>query len=156
MSKIIEGSLNQGTGARIAIITSRFNSFICERLEEGARDALRRHGVEDETVSVYKVPGAFEIPLLAKKLATGNQFDGIICLGAVIRGDTPHFDYVAAEVSKGVAVTSLETGVPIAFGVLTTNTIEQAVERAGSKAGNKGWEAAVTVLEMIDLLRQIP
>ncbi|MBN2706237.1 MAG: 6,7-dimethyl-8-ribityllumazine synthase [Deltaproteobacteria bacterium] len=155
MGKIFEGSLNRGDNARIAIINSRFNSFICERLEEGALDALKRHGVAEEGIEVYKVPGAFEIPLLAKKLAASGKYDGLVCLGAVIRGDTPHFDYVAAEVSKGIAVTSLETGVPIAFGVLTTNTIEQAVERAGSKAGNKGWEAAVTLLEMIDLLRQI-
>jgi 6,7-dimethyl-8-ribityllumazine synthase len=155
MSSYFEGTLNRGVEARVAIITSRFNSFICERLEEGALDALTRHGVADDRIAVFKVPGAFEIPLVAKKLAASGKYDGIICLGAVIRGDTPHFDYVAAEVSKGVAAATLETGVPISFGVLTTNTIEQAIERAGTKAGNKGWDAAVSLLEMIDLLSQI-
>ncbi len=155
MSNYFEGTLNRGEKVRVAIITSRFNSFICERLEEGARDALARHGVPDDQVAVYKVPGAFEIPLVAKKLAASGNYDGVVCLGAVIRGDTPHFDYVAAEVSKGIAAATLETGVPISFGVLTTNTIEQAIERAGTKAGNKGWDAAVSLLEMIDLLQQI-
>ena len=155
MSNYFEGTLNRGVEARVAIITSRFNSFICERLEEGAIDALTRHGVDDEKIAVVKVPGAFEIPLVAKKLAASGNYDGIICLGAVIRGDTPHFDYVAAEVSKGIAQATLETGVPISFGVLTTNTIEQAIERAGTKAGNKGWDAAVSLLEMIDLLQQL-
>ncbi len=155
MSSYFEGTLNRGGDARVAIITSRFNSFICERLEEGALDALARHGVDDGQVAVFKVPGAFEIPLVAKKLAASGKYDGVVCLGAVIRGDTPHFDYVAAEVSKGIAAATLETGVPISFGVLTTNTIEQAIERAGTKAGNKGWDAAVSLLEMIDLLKQI-
>ncbi len=155
MIKCFEGTLNQSGTARVAIINSRFNSFICERLQEGAVDALQRHGIADEQIAVYKVPGAFEIPLLAKKLADSKKYDGIVCLGAVIRGDTPHFDYVAAEVSKGIAATSIDSGVPIAFGILTTNTIEQAIERAGSKAGNKGWDAAVTLLEMIDLLSRI-
>jgi len=155
MIKYFEGSLNQSGGAKVAIINSRFNSFICERLQDGAIDALKRHGIADEQIAVYKVPGAFEIPLLAKKLADSKKYDGIVCLGAVIRGDTPHFDYVAAEVSKGIATTSIESGVPIAFGILTTNTIEQAIERAGSKAGNKGWDATVTLLEMIDLLSQV-
>ena len=155
MSSYFEGTLNRGVEARVAIITSRFNSFICERLEEGAIDALIRHGVDDEKIAVIKVPGAFEIPLVARKLAASGNYDGVICLGAVIRGDTPHFDYVAAEVSKGIAQATLETGVPISFGVLTTNTIEQAIERAGTKAGNKGWDAAVSLLEMIDLLQQL-
>jgi len=155
MINYFEGSLNQSGTAKVAIINSRFNSFICERLQEGAIDALKRHGIADEQISVYKVPGAFEIPLLARKLADSKKYDGIVCLGAVIRGDTPHFDYVAAEVSKGIATTSIDSGVPIAFGILTTNTIEQAIERAGSKAGNKGWDATVTLLEMIDLLNQI-
>jgi len=155
MSNCFEGTLHRGTEARVAIITSRFNSFICERLEEGALDALKRHGVSEGKITLCKVPGAFEIPLTAKKLAASGNYDGIICLGAVIRGDTPHFDYVAAEVSKGVAQVMLETGIPISFGVLTTNTIEQAVERAGTKAGNKGWDAAVSLLEMIDLLAKI-
>ncbi len=155
MSTFIEGSLNQCGDAKVAIINSRFNSFICDRLQDGAIDALKRHGITDDAIAVFKVPGAFEIPLLAKKLAASGKYDGIVCLGAVIRGDTPHFDYVASEVSKGIAVTSLETGIPIAFGILTTNTIEQAIERAGSKAGNKGWDATVTLLEMIDLLRQV-
>ncbi len=155
MSRYYEGTLNRGAESRVAIITSRFNSFICERLQEGALDALKRHGVIDDRITVCKVPGAFEIPLVARKLAVSGNYDGIICLGAVIRGDTPHFDYVAAEVSKGIAVTSLETGIPISFGILTTNTIEQAIERAGTKAGNKGWDAAVSLLEMIDLLDQI-
>ena len=155
MSTFFEGSLNQCGDAKVAIINSRFNSFICDRLLDGALDALKRHGLADDAIAVFKVPGAFEIPLLAKKLAASGKYDGIVCLGAVIRGDTPHFDYVASEVSKGIAVTSLETGIPIAFGILTTNTIEQAIERAGSKAGNKGWDATVTLLEMIDLLRQV-
>jgi len=155
MSNYFEGSLNRCGDARIALIVSRFNSFICERLLEGALDALNRHGLNNDEIAVFKVPGAFEIPLLAKKLAISGKYDGIICIGAVIRGDTPHFDYVAAEVSKGIATTSLDSGIPIAFGILTTNNIEQAVERAGTKAGNKGWDAAVSILEMIDLLRQV-
>lgn len=155
MANYFEGSLNQCANAKVAIINSRFNSFICDRLQDGALDALKRHGIADDQVAVFKVPGAFEIPLLAKKLADSKEYDGIVCLGAVIRGDTPHFDYVAAEVSKGIASASMESGVPIAFGILTTNTIEQAIERAGSKAGNKGWDATVTLLEMIDLLSQV-
>ncbi len=155
MINYFEGSLNQCSSAKVAIINSRFNSFICDRLQDGALDALKRHGISDEQISVFKVPGAFEIPLLARKLADSKKYDGIVCLGAVIRGDTPHFDYVAAEVSKGIATTSIDSGVPIAFGILTTNTIEQAIERAGSKAGNKGWDATVTLLEMIDLLGQV-
>ncbi len=155
MTQYIEGSLHQGGKYRIALVTSRFNSFITERLLEGALDALQRHGVAPDSCKVYRIPGAFEIPLVAKKLAKSGKFDGIICLGAVIKGDTPHFDYVSAEVSKGIAQTSLETELPISFGILTTNNVEQAIERAGTKAGNKGWDAAVSLLETIDLLHRI-
>jgi 6,7-dimethyl-8-ribityllumazine synthase len=155
MTKYVEGKLDQGGKYRIALVVSRFNSFITERLLEGALDALQRHGVAAASCTVCRIPGAFEIPLVAKKLAQSGQYDGVICLGAVIRGDTPHFDYVAAEVSKGIAQTSLETGLPIAFGILTTNSVEQAIERAGTKAGNKGWDAALSLLETIDLLQQL-
>ncbi|OPY90963.1 MAG: 6,7-dimethyl-8-ribityllumazine synthase [Syntrophus sp. PtaU1.Bin208] len=143
------------TGMRIGIAVSRFNDFIGSRLLDGALDALIRSGAEEKDIQIYRVPGAFELPLVAKKLAGSKRFDAIICLGAVIRGATPHFDYISAEVSKGIANVGLESGVPIAFGVLTTDTIEQAIERAGTKAGNKGWDAAMTAVEMVDLLRQI-
>ncbi|SEM62076.1 6,7-dimethyl-8-ribityllumazine synthase [Syntrophus gentianae] len=143
------------TGMRIGIAVSRFNDFIGSRLLDGALDALIRSGAEEKDIQIYRVPGAFELPLVAKKLAGSKRFDAIICLGAVIRGATPHFDYISAEVSKGIANVGLEMGVPIAFGVLTTDTIEQAIERAGTKAGNKGWDAAMTAIEMVDLLRQI-
>jgi 6,7-dimethyl-8-ribityllumazine synthase len=152
MPQFIEGKL-EATGQKFAIVVSRFNSFIGERLLEGAVDALVRHGVADSDITVVRVPGAFEIPLFAKKLAESAKYDALICLGAVIRGSTPHFDYVASEVSKGVATVSLDSGVPIAFGVLTTDTIEQAVERAGTKAGNKGFDAAMTVIEAVNLLK---
>lgn len=152
MPQFIEGKL-EATGQKFAIVVSRFNSFIGERLLEGAIDALVRHGVADSDITVVRVPGAFEIPLFAKKLAESAKYDALICLGAVIRGSTPHFDYVASEVSKGVASVSLDSGVPIAFGVLTTDTIEQAVERAGTKAGNKGFDAAMTVIEAVNLLK---
>lgn len=152
---IFEGKL-LAQGLRFGIIVSRFNDFICDRLLGGALDALKRSGAEDRDVDVYKVPGAFEIPLIAKKIASRGQYDAVICLGAVIRGATPHFDYVANEVSKGVASASLETGTPISFGVLTTDTLEQAIERAGSKAGNKGWEAALVAVEMANLIKQMP
>ena len=142
-------------GLRFGIIVSRFNDFICDRLLGGALDALRRSGAEDAAIDIFKVPGAFEIPLLAKKVASTSRYDAVICLGAVIRGATPHFDYVANEVSKGVASVSLETNVPIAFGVLTTDTLEQAIERAGSKAGNKGWDAAMAAIEMVNLIKQV-
>ena len=138
---------------RVAIVVGRFNEFIGSKLLEGAKDALIRHGASEEDITVAWVPGAFEIPLVAKKLASSNNYDAVICLGAVIRGATPHFDVVASEVSKGVANVSLETGVPVIFGVLTTDTIEQAIERAGTKAGNKGFEAGVTAIEMINLLK---
>jgi len=152
MPNFFEGKLD-ATGLRFGIIVSRFNSFIGERLLEGALDALVRHGGDERNIDVARVPGAFEIPLAAKKLAESGRYDALICLGAVIRGSTPHFDYVAAEVSKGVASVSLETGVPVAFGVLTTDSIEQAIERAGTKAGNKGFEAAVTAIETANLLK---
>jgi 6,7-dimethyl-8-ribityllumazine synthase len=156
--RVVEGKL-EGAGCRFALIVSRFNAFITERLLEGALDCLRRHGVAEENLTVVRVPGAWEIPLTAKKLAgmqsRNPRYDAIICLGAVIRGSTPHFDYVAAEVSKGVAQVALESGVPVLFGVLTTDTLEQAVERAGSKAGNKGYAAAEAALEMVNLFRDL-
>ncbi len=144
-----------GVGLRMAIVVSRFNEFITGRLLSGAQDALQRHGVDPGAIDVAWVPGAFEIPLAAQALARSDRYDAVICLGAVIRGSTPHFDYVAAEVSKGVAQVGLQTGVPVSFGVLTTDSLEQAIERAGSKAGNKGFEAAVTAIEMANLLRAI-
>ena len=154
MPKILEGKLN-AEGMRFAVVVSRFNDFFTERLLGGALDALTRHGAADDDVMVFKVPGGWELPLAAKKLAQSGKYDGVICLGAIIRGATPHFDYVAAETSKGIAQTSLETGTVIAYGVITTDTLEQAIERAGSKAGNKGWQAAISAIEMVDLLRQI-
>ncbi len=144
-----------GKGIKIGIVVSRFNSFITSRLLDGALDILRRHEVSDDDISVYWVPGSFEIPLVAKKLASSSRFDAVLALGAVIRGETPHFNYVASEVTKGIAQTMLNTGVPIAFGVLTTDTLEQAIDRAGVKAGNKGAEAAVSALEMVNLLKKI-
>ena len=154
MPQFFEGKL-EAKGLKFGIVVSRFNSFISERLLEGAVDALVRHGADDSDIHVARVPGAFEIPLAAKKLAGSGRYDAVICLGAVIRGSTPHFDYVASEVSKGVASVSLESSIPIAFGVLTTDTIEQAVERAGTKAGNKGFEASVTAIETVNLLKAI-
>jgi 6,7-dimethyl-8-ribityllumazine synthase len=154
MAKIIEGKL-LAKGMKFGIAASRFNDFICGRLIEGALDALTRSGADEKDIAVYKVPGAFELPLAAKKLAKSGRFDAIICLGAVIRGATPHFEYISAEVSKGIAAVGLETEVPVAFGVLTTDTIEQAIERAGTKAGNKGWDAAMTAIEMVDLFRKL-
>lgn len=152
--RTIEGHLN-GVGLKFAVIISRFNHFITGHLLDGAEDALKRHGVSDEDITVVWVPGAFEIPLVAKKLAKSGKYNGIICLGAVIRGSTPHFDYVAAEVSKGVAAVGLDTEVPVVFGIITTDNIEQAIERAGTKSGNKGWDAALTALELADLDRKI-
>ena len=143
------------TDARFAIVASRVNNFIVDSLIAGAIDTLRRHGVKDSSIDLVRVPGAFEMPLAAQRLAASSRYAGIIALGAVIRGSTPHFDYVAAEVSKGIAQVSLETGVPIAFGILTTDTIEQAVERAGTKAGNKGFDAACAAIEMANLLREL-
>ena len=152
--KVIQGEL-QARGLKFAIIVSRFNDFITGKLLDGAVDALIRHGAKEEDVDVVKVPGAFEIPLAAKKVAEKGAYNAVICLGTVIRGATPHFDYVAAEVSKGIAAASLDTGVPIAFGVLTTDTIEQAVERAGTKSGNKGFDAAVTAIEMAQVFKKL-
>jgi 6,7-dimethyl-8-ribityllumazine synthase len=152
--KIIEGEL-QAKGLKIGIIMSRFNDFITNKLLDGARDALLRHGAKEEDIDVIKVPGSFEIPMVAKKLAEKGAYHAIICLGTVIRGATPHFEYIAAEVSKGIAHASVETGVPIAFGVITCDTIEQAVERAGTKSGNKGWDAANTAIEMARLLKKL-
>jgi 6,7-dimethyl-8-ribityllumazine synthase len=154
MPRYFEGKLD-ATGQKIGIIVSRFNSFISERLLEGAVDALVRHGADEQDIHIARVPGAFEIPLAAKKMAASGAYDAIIALGAVIRGSTPHFDYVSSEVTKGVASVSLESGIPVAFGVLTTDSIEQAVERAGTKAGNKGFEAAVTVIETVNLLKAL-
>ena len=150
-----EGMLN-GTGMKFALVVGRFNELITGRLYEGALDCLRRHDVADGDVDVAWVPGAFEIPLVAKRLAESRKYDAVICLGAVIRGGTPHFDYVAGEAAKGIAKVSLDSGVPVIFGVLTTDTIEQAVERAGSKAGNKGWAAAANAIEMASLGRALP
>jgi 6,7-dimethyl-8-ribityllumazine synthase len=154
MGRVYEGEL-VGRGLRFAAVVSRFNEFISSRLLGGARDALIRHGVPEENLDVAWVPGAFEIPLVAKKLAETGEYSGVICLGAVIRGATPHFDYVAAEVSKGVAHVSLDTGVPVIFGVITADNLEQAIERAGTKSGNKGFDAATAAIEMANLLRRI-
>lgn len=154
MSKIYEGQLD-ARGLKTALVLSRFNSFITERLLEGAKDALLRHGGNEDDFSVVRVPGAFELPVIVKKLAESGKYDAVIALGAIIRGSTPHFDYVAAEAAKGLAQVSLASGVPVAFGVLTCDTIEQAIERAGSKAGNKGFDAAVTAIEMVNLFKEL-
>jgi len=154
MPKIIEGKI-VAKGMKFGIVASRFNDFICGRLIEGAIDALMRAGAEEKDIAIYKVPGSFELPLTAKKLVTSARFDAIICLGAIIRGATPHFEYISAEVSKGIASVGLDTGVPVIFGVLTTDTIEQAIERAGTKSGNKGADAAMTAIEMVDLFKKI-
>jgi len=150
-----EGKLS-GKGLKFGIVVGRYNEFISTRLLDGALDNLKRHDVDDDDVEVAWVPGAFELPLVAQAMAASRRYDALICLGAVIRGGTPHFDYVAAETAKGIAKVSLDSGVPVIFGVLTTDTIEQAVERAGTKAGNKGWEAAMSALEMANLLRTLP
>jgi 6,7-dimethyl-8-ribityllumazine synthase len=152
---VFEGRLT-GRGLKFALVVGRFNELISIRLHEGALDCLRRHEVSDDDIDVAWVPGAFELPLVAAKLAGSGRYDAVVCLGAVIRGGTPHFEYVASEAAKGIAKVGLDTGVPVVFGVLTTDTIEQAVERAGTKAGNKGWAAALSALEMADLLRQLP
>ncbi|WP_425445938.1 6,7-dimethyl-8-ribityllumazine synthase [Dethiothermospora halolimnae] len=151
---IYEGNLI-GTGLKVGIVAARFNEFIVSKLLDGALDGLKRHGVEEEDIDILWTPGAFEIPLMAKKMAKKDKYDAVICLGAVIRGATPHFDYVSSEVSKGIANVSLEVEKPIIFGVLTTDTIEQAIERAGTKAGNKGYEASVSAIETANLLREI-
>lgn len=152
--RITEGNLD-ATGLRAAIIVSRFNSFITERLLDGALDALARNGADVQQLEIIRVPGAWEMPLIAAELARRKQHDAVICLGAVIRGDTPHFDYVAGNAASGLANVAAETGVPIAFGVLTTNTLEQAIDRAGAKSGNKGFDAAMTAIEMASLLRTL-
>lgn len=154
MPKVTEGKLN-AKGLKFGIVVSRFNDFICEHLLSGAMDVLIRNGAEDGNIEVFKVPGAFEIPQTAKKVALSKRFDAVICLGAVIRGATPHFEYIAAEVSKGVAMVGLEGEVPVTFGVLTTDNLEQAIERAGTKAGNKGWDAALSAIEMANLYREM-
>jgi 6,7-dimethyl-8-ribityllumazine synthase len=154
MGKIFEGVL-QGKGLKFVIVISRFNEFITGKLLEGAQDAMKRHGVVDVDIDIAWTPGAFEIPLVAQKLAETKKYDAVICLGAVIRGATPHFDYVAAEVSKGVAKVGLDTGVPVMFGIITADNLEQAIERAGTKAGNKGFDAAVGAIEMANLLKGI-
>ncbi len=151
---VYEGML-KGEGLRFGLVASRFNEFISSRLIAGAKDCLVRHGVNEGDIDLAWVPGSFEIPLAAQRMARSKEYSALICLGAVIRGNTPHFDYVAAEVTKGIAQVQLETGMPIAFGVLTTDTIEQAVERAGTKAGNKGWDAAMAAVEMANLLREL-
>ncbi len=152
--KVYEGKL-LGEGIKIGIVVSRFNDFITRRLLEGALDALLRHGVSEDSIEVAWVPGSFEIPLAALKMARSGKYDGIICLGAIIRGDTPHFNYIASECAKGIAQTMLQCEMPISFGVLTTDNIEQAIERAGTKAGNKGWEAALSLIEMVSLLKEM-
>ena len=154
MSQTFEGSMS-GAGLRIAIVATRWNEFIVERLTSGAKDALIRHGVREDAIDIAMAPGAYEVPFVAKKLAETGRYHGVAALGCVIRGATPHFDYVAGEAASGVSAASRETGVPISFGVLTVDTIEQAIERAGTKAGNKGAEAALAVLETINLCRSI-
>jgi 6,7-dimethyl-8-ribityllumazine synthase len=155
MAKVIEGKLN-ARGLRIGIIVSRFNSIVTEKLLEGALDALKNHGGEEEKIEIVRVPGAFEIPLLAHKMAASGKYDALVCLGAVIRGDTPHFEYIAQEVSRGIGRAIFEHRIPISFGVLTTNNVEQALQRAGAKTANKGFEAALTAIEMAGLNREIP
>jgi 6,7-dimethyl-8-ribityllumazine synthase len=152
--KIVEGVL-KGEGLKMGVVVSRFNSFITERLLTGAMDALTRHGVQKRDVVIYRVPGSFEIPLLAKKLASSGMYDSLVCLGALVRGQTPHFDFISSEVTKGLAQVSMESGTPVSFGVITADTTEQAIERAGTKMGNKGFEAAVTAIEMANLLKNI-
>lgn len=154
MKQVLEGHL-VGTDLKVGIVVARFNEFITSKLLGGAEDLLRRHGVKEEDITVLWVPGAFEIPLAAKKLADSGNYDAVITLGTVIRGATPHFDYVCSEVAKGVSAVSLQSGVPTIFGVLTTESIEQAIERAGTKAGNKGAEAAITAIEMANVYRQL-
>ena len=155
MVKEFQGEL-LGKGKKFAIVVSRFNEFITSKLLGGARDCLQRHGVAEDDIEVFWVPGSFEIPVTALRLAKGGNYDAVVCLGAVIRGQTPHFDYIAAEVSKGVAQVSVSTGVPTLFGVITADTIEQAIERAGTKAGNKGADAAAAAIEMANLFDKIP
>jgi 6,7-dimethyl-8-ribityllumazine synthase len=154
MGKTYEGLL-LGEGLRFGIVISRFNEFITHKLLEGANDALARHGVSPDNIDAAWVPGAFELPLVAQKMARSGRYDAIICLGAVVRGATPHFEYIAAEVTKGIAMVGLDTGLPVVYGVITADTLEQAVERAGTKMGNKGFDAAMTAIEMVNLSREI-
>lgn len=155
MPKTIQGDLS-AKGIKVGIVAARFNDFITARLVDGAMDGLLRHGATETDIELVRVPGAYEIPLAAQRMARSKKYDVVISLGAVIRGATPHFEYVSGEVSKGVAAVSLETGVPVIFGVLTTDTIEQAIERAGTKSGNKGWDAALSAIEMANLMKQLP
>jgi 6,7-dimethyl-8-ribityllumazine synthase len=154
MPNVYEGNIS-AEGKRFGLVVSRFNDFVSDKLLAGAIDALSRHGARDEDIDIVKVPGSFEIPLMAKKMVEKEKYDAVICLGAVIRGSTPHFEYVSSEVSKGVALVGLESGVPVIFGVVTTDTLEQAIERAGTKAGNKGWAAAIAAMEMANLVESV-
>ena len=152
MPRLIEGEIS-AKGITVAIVVSRFNDFISQRLLDGALDALKRHGVSDDQMTIVRVPGAFEIPVMAKRLSLDSRFDCVICLGAVIRGATPHFEYISAQVARGIASVALESRIPIAFGIITSDTLEQAIERAGAKSGNKGWDAAVSAMEMVSLFK---
>lgn len=154
MTRTIQGKLD-ATGGRFAIVLSRFNSFISDRLLTGALDGLERHGASPDNITIVWVPGSFEIPMVAKKLALAKQYDAVLCLGALLRGDTPHFDYISSTVTKAIGATGLETGVPVIYGVITCETMEQAIDRAGLKSGNKGFEAAMTAIEMYQLMKQI-
>jgi 6,7-dimethyl-8-ribityllumazine synthase len=154
MPTLIEGAIS-AKDVRCAIVVSRFNDFICQRLLEGALDALKRHGASEDKITIVKVPGAFEIPAAARRLALKKEFDCVVCLGAVIRGATPHFEYISSQVSRGVASVALESSVAVSFGVLTADTLEQAIERAGTKSGNKGWDAAIAALEMVSVFRAL-
>lgn len=154
MPNVFEGNIS-AEGKKFALVVSRFNDFVSDKLLAGALDALGRHGALDEDIDIVKVPGSFEIPLMAKKMAQKDKYHAVICLGAVIRGSTPHFEYVSAEVSKGIAQVGLDAGVPVIFGVVTTDTLEQAIERAGTKAGNKGWSAAIAAMEMANLVESV-
>jgi 6,7-dimethyl-8-ribityllumazine synthase len=152
MPRLIEGEIS-AKGITVAIVVSRFNDFISQRLLDGALDALKRHGASDDQMTIVRVPGAFEIPVMAKRLSSDDRFDCVICLGAVIRGATPHFEYVSSQVARGIASVALESRIPIAFGIITSDTLEQAIERAGAKSGNKGWDAAVSAMEMVSLFK---
>ncbi len=152
MPKVLEGKID-AKGLKFGLVVSRFNDFINDRLLGGALDALTRNGADEKNLSIVKVPGAFEIPLAAKKMANSRMYDAVICLGCVIRGATPHFEYISAEVAKGISKVALESGVPVSFGVITADNLEQAIERAGAKGGNKGWDAALSAIEMINLFR---
>lgn len=154
MSDVIEGSL-QASGLRFAVVVARFNDFVAQRLLEGARDALVRTGGSEKDITVVKVPGSFEAPMIAGRLASSGQYDAIICVGAVVRGETPHFEYVASEAAKGIAQVAMQSGVPVAFGIVTADSMEQAIDRAGGKSGNKGFDAAMTAIEMANLIKKL-